>query len=243
MGLLREDLSTDQLISTKLITVIIPRDPTLLISALNKLISGFNLTTFLHLVNCPIFISAVEIDFSPFVATNIVIANMAYSFSWVCMTPDRKTPNSRASYLSQKKARPKREYIYSILGTPPPPDQTGCTELVPRSPAPGDERAENVHSELDVHQDEDVEEEEEEEKDAAEDAESGSSVPQSHTGSILINAAQKGDVGAVRQVLDNRSVDPDRKTRYQARSALHLACGYGQFSVVEELLLVSAGAV
>ena len=47
-----------------------------------------------------------------------------------------------------------------------------------------------------------------------------------------------GDSGAVKQLLDATQLDPDSKTRYQSRSALHLACGYGQTSVVEELLLV-----
>ena len=58
------------------------------------------------------------------------------------------------------------------------------------------------------------------------------------TGTVLIEAAEKGDVSKVREVLDKTVIDPDRRTRYQARSALHLACGYGQYPVVEELLLV-----
>ena len=49
---------------------------------------------------------------------------------------------------------------------------------------------------------------------------------------------QTGDSGAVKQLLDSTQLDPDSRTRYQSRSALHLACGYGQMSVVEELLLV-----
>ena len=43
----------------------------------------------------------------------------------------------------------------------------------------------------------------------------------------------------VRKALDNPNLDPDRKTKHQARSALHLAAGYGQYGVAEELLYVS----
>ena len=42
----------------------------------------------------------------------------------------------------------------------------------------------------------------------------------------------------MRKALDNPNLDPDRKVKYQARSALHLAAGYGQYSVAEELLFV-----
>ena len=52
-----------------------------------------------------------------------------------------------------------------------------------------------------------------------------------------------GDSGAVKQLLDATQLDPDSKTRYQSRSALHLACGYGQTPVVEELLLVSVHTI
>ena len=52
-----------------------------------------------------------------------------------------------------------------------------------------------------------------------------------------------GDSGAVKQLLDSTQLDPDSRTRYQSRSALHLACGYGQMSVVEELLLVRTSFV
>ena len=52
-----------------------------------------------------------------------------------------------------------------------------------------------------------------------------------------------GDSGAVKQLLDSTQLDPDSRTRYQSRSALHLACGYGQMSVVEELLLVRASFI
>ncbi len=67
---------------------------------------------------------------------------------------------------------------------------------------------------------------------------SGASTPKTTTSSVLINAAASGDVAVVRDVLEGTRVDPDSKHRYQERSALHLACGYGQLSVVEQLLQV-----
>ena len=59
-----------------------------------------------------------------------------------------------------------------------------------------------------------------------------------HTGSAFIEAVAKGDAGAVRHALEDMQIDPDEKRKYQARSALHLACGYGQKDVAEQLLQV-----
>ena len=60
----------------------------------------------------------------------------------------------------------------------------------------------------------------------------------SHNASILIDAAEKGDIGTVEVLLGNVNLNPDIKTKYQSRSALHLACGYGQYEVTERLLQV-----
>lgn len=56
----------------------------------------------------------------------------------------------------------------------------------------------------------------------------------------LISAAEKGNVSAVRKVLHSHQVDPDAKIKNagEERSPLHIACGYGQHSVVAELLKV-----
>ena len=69
-------------------------------------------------------------------------------------------------------------------------------------------------------------------------SESGLSSQGSHVSSLLVAAAEKGDTRTVRLVLNSTHADPDKKTRYQQRSALHLACGYGQRDVVEQLLQV-----
>ena len=61
---------------------------------------------------------------------------------------------------------------------------------------------------------------------------------QSMSGKMLIEAAEKGDIRTVRYVLENCQTDPDKNKRYQSRSALHLACGYGQYDVAEKLLQV-----
>ncbi len=58
----------------------------------------------------------------------------------------------------------------------------------------------------------------------------------SHNGSLLLEASEKGDVDTVKRVLESTQINPDKKTKYQSRSALHQACGYGQLNVVEELL-------
>ena len=68
---------------------------------------------------------------------------------------------------------------------------------------------------------------------------SETSTPKTTTSSVMINAAAQGDAETVRDVLENARLDPDGKRRYQARSALHLACGYGQLDVVKQLLQVS----
>ena len=62
----------------------------------------------------------------------------------------------------------------------------------------------------------------------------------SHTsGSVLLEAAERGDLSTVKNVLGRQTApDPDHKTKYQSRSALQLACGYGQLEVVEQLLQV-----
>ncbi|KAF6029577.1 hypothetical protein EB796_012146 [Bugula neritina] len=58
----------------------------------------------------------------------------------------------------------------------------------------------------------------------------------------LISAAEKGNVSAVRKVLHSHQVDPDAKIKNagEERSPLHIACGYGQHSVVAELLKAGA---
>ena len=61
----------------------------------------------------------------------------------------------------------------------------------------------------------------------------------SHIGSDLINAAQSGNTERVNTILSKESVNPDKKKRYTERGALHLACGYGQTSVIKELLEVN----
>lgn len=69
--------------------------------------------------------------------------------------------------------------------------------------------------------------------------ESSISSQESHASTLLVEAAEKGDTKTVRLVLTSTRTDPDKKTKYQERSALHLACGYGQRDVVEQLLHVS----
>ena len=73
-----------------------------------------------------------------------------------------------------------------------------------------------------------------------EEVKSVSSAGTKTTGSILLEAAERGDTAVVRNVLGRKAApDPDSKTKYQSRSALQLACGYGQIKVVEQLLQVS----
>ena len=62
----------------------------------------------------------------------------------------------------------------------------------------------------------------------------------SHGGSDLLNAAQCGDISRVNTILSKDSINPDTKKRYTERGALHLACGYGQLEVIQELLNVSS---
>ena len=47
----------------------------------------------------------------------------------------------------------------------------------------------------------------------------------------------------IRKALDNPNLDPDKKVKYQERSALHLAAGYGHYSAVEELLYVRINSI
>ena len=64
------------------------------------------------------------------------------------------------------------------------------------------------------------------------------SEPQSHSGSLFLEAAEKGDMSTMKAVMGGDGFDVDKKTRYQSRGALHLACGYGQYDVVQHLLQV-----
>ena len=61
----------------------------------------------------------------------------------------------------------------------------------------------------------------------------------SHVGSDLIHAAQSGNAERVSTILSKESVNPDSKKYYTERGALHLACGYGQTSVINDLLEVN----
>lgn len=61
----------------------------------------------------------------------------------------------------------------------------------------------------------------------------------SNNGNMFLEAAEKGDVGVMRTVMAAGGFDADKKTRYQDRGALHLACGYGQLDAVKHLLEVT----
>ena len=55
----------------------------------------------------------------------------------------------------------------------------------------------------------------------------------------FLEAAERGDSHTVKQVLDSTNINPDIRSKIDSRSALHIACGYGQTTVVRELLTVS----
>ena len=59
-----------------------------------------------------------------------------------------------------------------------------------------------------------------------------------HASSRLISAAERGQREKVKQLLVTNQVPPNSKKRYESRTALHAACGYGQESAVHELLAV-----
>ncbi|CAH1786174.1 unnamed protein product [Owenia fusiformis] len=58
----------------------------------------------------------------------------------------------------------------------------------------------------------------------------------------LVQATERGDTSAVKKVLRSTNVNPDLKWKPEQRSPLQMACGYGQHTVVEELLTAGADA-